>query len=66
MIPIEDVERRKVITDRECELCKEGTVGWVAALEKRVEKLETKLWAVILLLVANLAGIVAVLLKGVK
>jgi len=35
----------------------------IGDLERRVGSVENKLWAVILLLVANLAGIVAVLLR---
>ena len=54
----------KVITDRECDTCKNATERDIRAIWKRVEALETKLWAVILLLVANLAGVVGLLVKG--
>lgn len=56
----------KVITDRECDTRHEGLSAWVGKLETRMEKLESKLWWMITLLVSNLAGIIVLLFKGIR
>ena len=43
------------------------TMAWrMTELEKRVSAIETKIWAIIILLIGNLGGIIGILIKGIR
>ena len=56
----------KVITDRECDVRHDGLNAWINKIEMKMEKLESKLWWMITLLVSNLIGIIILLFKEAK
>lgn len=53
----------KKVTIRECDIKHENLNGMISKLEERLEKLESKFWWIITLLVGNLVGIITLLIK---
>ncbi len=54
------------ISARECDTKHTGLKEWIEKVEVRIERIETKFWWMITLLISNLAGIIALLIKGIK
>lgn len=55
-----EINNGKYVTTKFCEERHKG----VERLEKRVDSMDRKLWGILILLVANLAGIIGWLVKG--
>ena len=53
----------KNVTVRECDIRHWNLNGMIKKLEDRLEKLESKFWWIITLLVGNLVGIITLLLR---
>jgi len=51
------------VTIRECDIKHESLNGMISKLEERLEKLESKFWWIITLLVGNLVGIITLLVR---
>jgi len=54
----------KIITERECDVKHENLNAWINKIEARMEKIESKFWWVITLLISNLTGIIVLLIRG--
>jgi len=57
-ISIRECDQKHEGFERECNNKHTSLSGWIRSLENRIEKTETKLWAIIVLLVTNLAVVV--------
>ena len=52
------------ISIRECDSKHTSLNGWIEKIEERIGKVESVLWWMMTLLVTNLVGVIALLLKG--
>ena len=57
------VHDEEYVTGRECAKSHESLVEWITKIETRIDRLESKMWYIILLLVSNLVGIIVLLVK---
>lgn len=57
------MSNEKYISERECDARYTALSQSVTKVDGRVSTIETRFWTIILLLVSNLAGVIAILVK---